>query len=200
MKRGATHVGVLALWALFNLLPQAGFALSKREPLNKIPDLNPPLDLMAPTFWEQHGATVAVAGGVGLGLAALAIWLLRRPQPIVATPPDVAARQALEALRGRDEDGPLLAQVSAHLRHYVLAALRLPAGELTTEELASLLRARPEVPPELSVALSGLLRECDARKFAPVQPAPTPGMVDRALELAARFAALRPPASPSAAS
>jgi len=179
---------------------------------------------------------------------------------LAGLPPEVIARQTLEALRGRVEDEALVRQVSQAIRHYVVAAFSLEQEEPTTEELAVALdrarrvaRDRPLVvgqpsrlppgasrPPtstgetpspaggtptplpaaggalaplhsssaepgaamglghltsDLVAALGDFLRECDARKFAPVQPPANPGLVSRALDLVARCEAERQPAA-----
>jgi len=48
---------------------------------------------------------------------------------------------------------------------------------------------------DLVAALGDFLRECDARKFAPVPPPANPGLVSRALDLVARCEAERQPAA-----
>lgn len=182
------------------LLPPCVFALAETQEVStaKVPELRPPLNFMPPSFWEAHGWTVAVAALAALAASALAVWLLRRPKPVVVTPADVAARQALEALRERTEDESVVAEASRNLRHYLVAVFGSPPEELTTEELRATLEHRPQVPAELTAALVGLLRECDARQFAPIPPPAKPALVPRALDLVSRCESLRqPPAAPA---
>ena len=169
------------------------FAFSKTQVVDraKIPALRPPMDLMPPSFWEQHGGLVAAGTVAALGAAALLFWLLRRARPVVVTPPDVAARQALEALRDRAEDGRVVAEISRNLRLYVRAAFLQQSDELTTEELLAALGRLAPISPELTPPLSELLRECDARRFAPIPPPAPLALVPRALELVARLESVR---------
>ena len=88
--------------------------------------LSPPHPEMPPTFWEQHGAWLIVAAVALLALASLAVWWWLRPKPPVVLPPEVAARQELEVLRRRTEDGKMISEVSRVLRRYVAAAFELP--------------------------------------------------------------------------
>jgi hypothetical protein len=141
---------------------------------DSIPPLAPPRGEIAPTFWEQHGLWVVI-GGVGLAaLGAGLIWLLRRPKRPVVVPPEVQARQTLEPLRQRPEDGVVLSQVSQVLRHYVAAAFALPEGELTTAEFCRALDGNEQLGAELSRAVGDFLRQCDQRKFAPAPLAAPP--------------------------
>ncbi len=185
----------LGLWLLAGALPLSALAYSKTQAVDraKIPNLRPPMDLMPPTFWEQHGALVMVATVVTLGALALVIWLFRQAKPAPTTPADVIARQALEALRHRDEDESLVAAVSLHLRHYVTTSCLASGDELTTDELLAALGRWPQMTVDLSTALGALLRECDTREFAPISPPPPPALVARALELVARVESLRQP-------
>ena len=73
--------------------------------------------------------------------------------------------------------------VSQALRHYLVAALSFPSAELTTAEFAAALRDHPRVGTDLATQLTGFLRDCDVRKFAPVPPQSPSGLVAKALEL-----------------
>jgi hypothetical protein len=118
-----------------------------------------------------------------LALVCGVAWLLTRPKPPVVVPPEVQARQALDALRQQPEDGALLSRVSQILRHYVTAAFELPPGELTTAEFCTMIATHSPIGPELSAALTAFLCECDRRKFSPSAPAPPLSAVAQALKL-----------------
>ena len=148
-----------------------------------IPLLRPPHAELAPTFWEQHSASVVLCVGFFLALVGVAIWFLTRPKPPVVIPPEVLARKALEPLGQRPEDGALLSQVSHILHQYVTAAFHLPPIELTTTEFCRAIAGDQQVGPELSTALSEFLLKCDQRKFSPPAPAPPLSVVDQALKL-----------------
>jgi hypothetical protein len=148
-----------------------------------IPPLRPPRAEIPPTFWEQHGGWVIAGGCVGLLVIAAAIWWLTRPKPPVVLPPEVQARTALEALLGQPEDGQLLSRISQILRHYVVASFGLPSGEYTTAEFCALIEARSGIGTDLVRTLSGFLRNCDQRKFAPPLPQPPLAAVNEALAL-----------------
>ncbi|HSA09363.1 MAG TPA: DUF4381 family protein [Candidatus Paceibacterota bacterium] len=139
--------------------------------LEDIPALRPPHAEIPPSFQERYGLWVILAGIALLALVGAAVWLMLRPRPPEAVPPDVAARRALEPLSQQPEDGLLLSRVSHILRHYVAAAFNLPAGELTTAEFCRAVAGNGQVGPELSAALGEFLRQCDQRKFSP-PPAP----------------------------
>ncbi len=120
---------------------------------------------------------------VVLGLIALFIWWLRRPKLVVIEPPEVVARRALEALRGRTEDGALVVEVSHTVCHYIIPVFRLPPEELTTGELVQALRSRFEIDRSLVASIGGFLRRCDEWKFAPTPLPPQLGIVASATEL-----------------
>jgi hypothetical protein len=184
--------------ALFLLAAQPCFAATttNTSAQGEIPALRPPHAEIPPTFWEQHGAGVVVGVGLLLVLACVAIWFLSRPKPPVVVPPEVQARQELELLGQRPEDGALLSQVSHILRHYLSAAFNLPAVELTTTEFCRTIAGHEQVGPDLSVALTEFLLQCDQRKFSPPTPAPPLGVVTRALKLIDQAQARRPPTAP----
>jgi len=157
---------------------------------NSLPALRPPRPELPASFWEQYGAWTIVGGIlVTLAVVGLVLYALR-PRPVAIEPPQVAARRALEDLRGRPEDGNLLSRVSQVLRHYIAAVFSLPPGEMTTAEFKSTIAGTEEIGPELTQRLGDFLRECDERKFAPAPQVPPPlpekrepGVVPKALEL-----------------
>ena len=162
------------------------------------PELRPPRGTLMPSFWEQYAWLVSAFVLVVLVAVGAGLWWRRRAKPSAVTPPEVLARQALQALQGRTDDDALALDVSRILRGFLTAALGLPHAELTTSEFDRALRSHPAVSEELITALVGFLRECDVKKFAPVKPPAPPGLVARALELIDRVEAERKPAPPVA--
>jgi hypothetical protein len=148
-----------------------------------IPPLRPPRGEIAPTFWEQNGAWIIIAGVLLLGVIAAAVWWLMRPRPAVVLPPEVLARKALEPLRQRAEDGEVLSQVSQILRRYVSVAFGLPPGEMTTADFCRAIADQGWLGADLSATLGGFLRQCDERKFAPSAPTTALGAVAQASKL-----------------
>lgn len=135
------------------------------------PKLLPPRGEIPPNFWERYGVWV-VAGSVAfVVLVGVAVWFLTRPKPPVLVPPYVRAKQALEPLLTKPEDGLVLSHVSQALRRYVTEAFALPPGESTTAEFCRLIATHERLGPELSGAVSEFLRRCDERKFTPSPPA-----------------------------
>ena len=170
----------IVLWLMFALTSAAVAATNATD---EIPPLRPPRGEIPATFWEAHGWQVA---GAGFALVVLLVILWRilsrnRPQPTV--PPEVAAHQSLEALRGRPEDAALLSIVSRSIRGYFVAVLGSPQPEPTNRELAGLLQADKRVGPQLAAATGEFLARCEQRQFSP-KPAPgNLGAVDQALKL-----------------
>ncbi len=164
------------LWVIAGLLATVlVHAAEELNTSNALTSLRPPRPVMPPDFWEQYGAW-AVAGGVFVILAAVGLVVYaRKPKPTVTVPPQVEARNALEGLRGRPEDGGLLSRVSQVLRHYMAAAFDLPPGEMTTAEFTRAIALEERIGPELSRLLGEFLHKCDERKFAPKPDGPTPG-------------------------
>ncbi len=165
--------------------------------------LSPPHPELPPTIWEQYGAWLVVAAVALLALASFAVWWCLRPKPPVVLPPEVAARQELEALRQRTEDGKMLSEVSRVLRRYVAAAFELPRDEFTTSEFGRTLAGNEKIGSDLAVAVGEFLRRCDELKFGPsISPTPM-GAAAHALELVkrgeARRAQLRQTATAAAA-
>ncbi len=174
-----------ALWLLV-----AWLALNVRAQ-EHLPQLQPPLGEILPTFWEQHGTTVMVSVPVAMLLLVLAIWLLLRPKPIAPVPLEVQARTALEELSKQPEDGAVISRVSQIMRRYVQAVFDLPAGEPTTTEFCRLIASHEKIGPELAAALAGFLRDCDERKFAHTNASTPLDAAARALELVAQGEARR---------
>lgn len=135
-----------------------------------LPQLRPPRAEIPPTFWERYGVWVIVGSIAFVALMAVAVWLVTRPKPPVMVPPEVRAKQALEPLLVKPEDGLVLSQVSQTLRRYITEAFALPPGEQTTSEFCRLIVANERLGPELAGAISEFLRRCDERKFTPSPP------------------------------
>ncbi len=159
------------------------FAATNSPPRDDIPSLRGPHAQIPPDFWEQYSLWVILGSALLLVLICLAAWFLTRPKPPVVVPPEVQARQALEPLRQKPEDGALLSRVSQILRHYVATAFGLPPEELTTAEFCRAVAGHEQVGADLAAALSDFLRQCDERKFSPPSPAPPLSAVAQALKL-----------------
>ncbi len=85
---------VLLFLAAFPLRGQ-----TNSEATNAPLTLSPPYGELPPTFFEQHGTILMLAGLGIIALAAFGLWLIFRPKPKTIIPPEVQARRALEALR-----------------------------------------------------------------------------------------------------
>ncbi|MCU0787256.1 MAG: DUF4381 domain-containing protein [Verrucomicrobia bacterium] len=204
--RDAFALGVFKLTAVC--------AFATNEPVNpdEIPPLRPAKPEILPGYWEQHGLVPLVAAIVVLALLVLAWRLVSRRRPPTLPAPATVARQSLPLLRGRAEDGALLAEVSAILRRYFIAAFALPDRAFTNGELSGALATHTTVDSRLADAASRLLQDMEQRRFnseAPGQtadggsgsePSPAP-VVERALELIDQAEeTLRPrPAEPGSA-
>ena len=198
-------LGLILPLELFLLAAPTLCAAATNVPAHEeIPPLRPPRAEIPPSFWEQYGFVTIILGVLLLALVCVVIWVLTRPKPPVAVPPEIEARRALEPLRGRPEDCLLLSRVSQVLRHYVATAFGLPPGELTTAEFGLAIAGRAEIGPELVSVLTDLLRQCDERKFSRPAPAPPLSAVAYALKLIdqsqARRAALTQPVAQCAGS
>jgi hypothetical protein len=148
--------------------------------------LLPPYGELPPTFWEQRGTVIVVAGLGIIALAAGGLWLVYRSRPKTILPPEAQARQALERLRPQPEDGAVLSRVSQIVRNYFIAAFQLPPGEFTTAEFSRAISSHEKIGAELSTGVADFLRDCDDRKFSPAKT-PTPiDAVKQALELIGR--------------
>lgn len=158
---------------------------------NALPPLSPPYGELPPTFWEQHGTFVLLAGLGTIVLVVLLLWQLLRPKPIVMVPPEVQARRDLEALLQQPEDGVMLSRVSQVVRGYFIKAFQLADGELTTSEFSRELTGCKTMENHLAVAVGEFLRECDGRKFSPTPDCAAGGAARRALQLVAQAEARR---------
>ncbi len=183
----------------FVLLP----LLAQLAPPDNIPPLRPPRPEIPPTFWEQHGWSVAIGAVLLLALAGATVWFLTRPKRPVVLPPGTQARRALDALRAQAEDGALLSRVSQVLRQYLSAVFSLAPGELTTAEFSRAIETQPQVGPELAGAVIEFLRQCDLRKFSSTPPTEAFGAVAQALvivdQVETRLTQLRQASQASAA-
>jgi len=158
-----------------------------------IPPLLPPHVELQQTFWELHGWQCVLAAVVFLALVIIAIIWLRRTKPLILEPPADLARHALEQLRGQTEDGALVMNVSRILKGYILTMLKLPPKELTTTEFRRVLRALPQINPDLAALTGDFLRRCDQWKFAPERPTPKLGAVEGALALVEKIESSQQP-------
>jgi hypothetical protein len=169
---------ILFLLTVFSLRGQ-----TNSETTNAPLTLSPPYGELPPTFFEQHGTILMLAGFGSIALAALGLWLIFRPRPKLIIPPEVQARQALEVLRARPENGAVLSRVSQVLQNYFMVAFKLAPGELTTTEFCREISENEGIGVELSNAASDFLRDCDARKFSATTGSATLDAAKRALKL-----------------
>ena len=123
-----------------------------------------------------------VGGIVGIVLAAVT-GILFMPIQTTVRPSEADARSALAKLTHQPEDGKLLSEVSQILRRYVAAAFELPSGEMTTVEFSAAIAGNEKIGAELAQTISSFLRECDERKFSPVNSSAPLSAATRALEL-----------------
>jgi len=135
--------------------------------------LRPPRAELPPSFWEKYELWLILGSILVLALIAAIVWIATRPKPPIIIPPEVRAKQVLNSLLNKPEDGLVLSQVSQVLRHYVTEAFALPPGELTTAEFSRLLANDESVGFELGGAVSDFLRQCDEKKFT-ASPPPVP--------------------------
>ncbi len=183
MDAGAGELAMNIQRSIVLLLAFAVLPVCAQPGTNAPPALAPVYGEIPPSFWEQHGAMMVVAGLVFVALLAWLMWKLLQPKPARQIPPAVLAREALAKLRSRPEDGMLLSEVSQILRRYVGAAVKLPNGELTTAEFCAVIAGNKALGAELSQKIFSFLRECDVRKFSPANAAAPVDAVPRALEL-----------------
>ena len=183
-RHGSPSLGCWALnvecliFLLLAFIAQSVFS----QTTNALPPLSPAYPEIPPTFFELYG-TAIFAGSVALvALAAVILWKRLQPEPAIVLPPDIVAREALVQFQRQPEDGKALSEISQILRHYIIAAFKLPAAEMTSAEFSTALAGNEKIGVELAGAIAAFLRECDERKFsAPVrspaltQPEPPEG-------------------------
>ena len=150
---------------------------------NKPPALVPPYGELPPTFFEQHGTSIVVVAIGVITLVAFGSWLIFRPKPKMIVPPEVEARQGLERLRQRPEDGVVLSRVSQVTRNYFIAAFQLTKGEFTTAEFCREISGNEKIGAELAMAAADFLRDCDREKFSSKTGPAKLDAADRALNL-----------------
>jgi hypothetical protein len=160
---------ILTLALLCLTLP--AFSTTNISAGDDIPKLRPPRGEIPPTFWEQYQIWVLLGSIFIAVLVGIIVWFLTRPKPPIIIPSEVRAKQALDLLLTKPEDGFVLSQVSQVTRHYIAEAFALPSGELTTTEFCRLIAGHEGIGPELAGAISEFLRRCDEKKFTPSPPA-----------------------------
>jgi hypothetical protein len=188
LNRCFIRVSSVAL--LFCLFTFTGAAQPGSDDTNAL-KLLPPYGELPPTFWERYGPAILVIAFIVLVVAALVLWLVLKPRRQASLPPAVQAQRALEALRGRLEDGACLSSVSLILRHYFVSAFNLSINESTTGEFRQAISNDQQIGSELAAVMTEFLRECDERKFSLGTPTAPVGAVDRALRLVAQAEARR---------
>jgi hypothetical protein len=161
--------------------------LASASDTNSLPDttssLRPPRGEIQLLFWEQYGAWVIFLGAVLVAGLAAGVWFLTCPKKPVPVPWCVQAREDLEPLRHRTEDGMVLSRVSQILRRYIASAFGLGPGETTTAEFCRVLIDCERIGAELSGEISDFLKEGDRRKFAPLPAVAPYDAVDRSLKI-----------------
>jgi hypothetical protein len=138
---------------------------------DELAKLRPPRAEIPPTFWERYNIWIIAGALVFLALLGIIVWIVTRPKPPIIVPAEVRAKQALDLLLNKPEDGLVLSQISQILRHYVAEAFGFPPGELTTTEFCRVMASHKGIDLELGSAISEFLRRCDERKFTPAPPA-----------------------------
>lgn len=191
-SRGNGHTGGQFLKSFASLLVVCCIVAAAHAQSLQLPKLRPPHGEIGPTFWEQHHWKVIISSAAFLLLAPLLVLWLRRPKPGVFVPPVVVARRALEARRGRTEDGALTSEVSRIVRNYLISVFMLPFEEFTTAEMLQALKGRPQVGPELVQTIGAFLRRCDELKFGPTFPPAQTGLVAQASDLVETIEKQRP--------
>jgi hypothetical protein len=176
----------LGYW-VFTVLAVFVSHLFAQSSASSLPPLAPALPEMEPTVWEQYGTVIIVAVCVAVVVLMILAGLMLRPKRETIPPPEVLARDALNHLQGRSEDGKLLSAVSQILRRYIVAAFLIPADEMTTTEFLDALASGGRVGRELAQGLGEFLRECDQRKFSGAVPRAPFNAVPRALDFIAEL-------------
>jgi hypothetical protein len=165
------------------LTPRAYSATNISSGDDELTKLRPPRGEIPATFWERYHIWIIAGALVFLALVGIIIWVVTRPKPPIIVPPEVRAKQALDPLLTKPEDGLLLSKVSQILRRYIAEAFALPPGELTTTEFCGLVAKHEGIGPELAGSISEFLRRCDERKFTPSPPAAPMNAVVAAVKL-----------------
>src|SRR6266850_1304325 len=115
--------------------------------------LRPPRAEIPPTFWERYNIWIIAGALVFLGLIGIIVWIVTRPKPPVIVPPEIRAKEALDSLSSKPEDGLVLSQVSQILRRYIAEAFAFPPGERTTTEFCRVIASHDRIVPELASAI-----------------------------------------------
>jgi hypothetical protein len=182
-------------FALLYLAYSASAATNISAGDDELAKLRPPRAEIPPTVWESYNIWIIIGSLVFLALIGIIVWIVTRPKPPIIVPPEVRAKQALELLSSKPEDGLVLSQVSQILRRYIAEAFALPPGELTTTEFRRLIGSSERIGPELATRISEFLHQCDERKFMPTPPSTPMTASATALKLVetaqARLAELR---------
>jgi hypothetical protein len=179
--RNSKQIRILMVAFFFLTLPL--YSATNISAGDELPKLRPPRGEIPPTFWEKNEIWVILGSVALLAVIGAIIWLVTRPKPPIIVPPEVRAKQALDLLLTKPEDGLVLSQVSQVLRHYVSEAFALPPGELTTAEFCRVIASHEGIGSELAGTISDFLRRCDERKFTPSPPAAPMGAAATALKL-----------------
>ena len=132
-----------------------------------IPDLQPIEELLPPTFWERHRATLLLGGLLAAAISVAVVWWLWRPRAVMALPPADIARAAFQELESGPDNRFSAGLVLKTLRRYLAASISAwPRGELTVEEMIPQLHRETSMPPELKVEIALLLRQCEQCHFS----------------------------------
>lgn len=138
--------------------------------------LRPPRAAIPPSFWEQNGNWIVPMAIAGLLAIALLVWYFTRPRPAAEIPPEVRARNELEALSKSPVDREVLCRTSQVLKAYLAEVFGLPKEEMTTAEFCKAFSAKTQAGEALLKNVCDFLRRSDQMKFAP-GPVPSSGSV-----------------------
>ncbi|PLX48478.1 MAG: hypothetical protein C0613_10675 [Desulfobulbaceae bacterium] len=130
-------------------------------------------DILPPLAPKERSRLPLILSSLGLGLAALVIWLLRRrhkrgPRPL---PPKQRALNELaraEELSGRQR----IERLAYILRCYLASRFELQCLEQTYEEYAPSINNCAAIPAESRALFLAVLERCDQLKFTNSQPEP----------------------------
>ncbi|HEV2692424.1 MAG TPA: hypothetical protein VG347_05965 [Verrucomicrobiae bacterium] len=165
--------------SIFFLLPFSILAADT----NALPALVPAYGELPVTFWERHHVAIILSVIAFLAVIALLLFFLLRAKPPVVLTPEAIARQALEKLQSRPEDGKMLSEVSQILRRYLCTVFGISSAEMTTAEFCNALTSNRVISLEFVQKITIFLRACDKDKFSPNVIAPPLSAVKRALEM-----------------